>query len=398
MEISLPQYAAPLFQPFRNKVLLGGRGSAKSFSIAKALIIITASQKKKVLCGREFQNSINDSVHSLLRSQIEEMKLSHLFSIKQNSIESTCGSEFLFKGVRHNVNSIKSIPDIDILWLEEADTISQTSWDILIPTIRKDGSEIWCSYNPNKEDDPTHKKFVNTKNPPANSYIVKVSYKNNPWFPEVLRKEMEYQYKVDPDLAMHIWEGECRTHSDAQIFKDKWEFRHFEVQDHWDGPYFGADWGFSTDPSILTRSYIDHNERILYVRNGSYGYGVELDDLPEFFSSVPMSRERLIRADNSRPETISYISRKGFNIEAARKWPGSVQDGITWLRSFQKIIIHTDCPNVRDEFKNYSYKVDRLTGDVTTDIIDLHNHGIDGLRYALEPLISAGNLGILDVL
>ncbi len=144
--------------------------------------------------------------------------------------------------------------------------------------------------------------------------------------------------------------------------------------------------------------YVDVPNQNIMIRKEAYGHHIELDDLPEMFDLIPESRHTLIRADNARPETISYISRKGFPIEAADKWKGSVEDGIEWLKSFEKIIIHTDCPHMKDEARNYSYKVDRLTQQVTVDIVDLHNHCWDALRYALDPLIQAGRAGILDVL
>ena len=134
------------------------------------------------------------------------------------------------------------------------------------------------------------------------------------------------------------------------------------------------------------------------IRSEAWGLHVELDDLPAMFDKIPEVRDYLIRSDCSRPETISYIDRQGFSIEGARKWKGSVEDGIEWLKSWNKIIIHTDCPHMKDEAKNYSYKVDRLTSDVTIDVVDNHNHCWDAVRYALEPLISAGNLGLLDYL
>lgn len=693
MSLDFPKFAQELFKPYRYKVLYGGRGSGKSFSMAKALLLIGASKKIKVLCVREFQNSISESVHSLLVQQMEAMGLSGFYRYTNTSIIGANGTEFLFKGVRHNVSSIKSIPDIDILWIEEGDTISQNSWEILVPTIRKDGSEIWVSYNPNKENDPTHIRFVNTKDPPGNAYIKEVNWQDNPWFPEVLKIEKDKMYKTNPDLAEHIWGGKCKTHSESQIFNGKWEFRSFEIQDSWQGPYFGADWGFSClegnsliktkkgdkkikdittddfvltrdgfkkvmaktnkgikkvveldfgygkmlvtpdhrvftgeewkrvdelretenlcvikynlmaklikgilrantliifivalirrnlyyigkfgsfimeksrevspsitltlirlttvlktlfvypqkntlkfiiiillagslkrkcqrydlsvdiqkktgnkeelnlwkrlagvlalaknavkkslsqmfikssvaqivekdqileivkknilaktaalnlwllrmtkgthvlqnvrirlrqikeekevfdistenkeffsndllvhncDPSTLVKVYIDPIENILYIRKAVFGYHVELNDLPKMFDSVTDSRRYKILADCSRPETISHVRRSGFHIDGAKKWKGSVEDGIEWLKSFSKIVIHTDCPDMKDEAIYYSYKVDKLTGLVTTDIVDAYNHGWDAVRYACEPMINKNGISILS--
>lgn len=401
MSIQLPPYAEKLFDPYRYKVLHGGRGSGKSYTVARTLLIRAAASKRRVLCAREFQNSITESVHKLLSDQAEELGLQNFFHIGNHSIVGENGSDFIFRGVRMNVNSIKSMVGLTDLWLEEAHTISQMSWDVLIPTIREPGSEIWVTFNPDQEDDPTYKMFLDKEGNPIerdDALVLKVNWQDNPWFPDVLEKEKNHLFKVNPDLAMHVWEGQIRKNSDSQIFRHKWEVRDFPIQKRYDGPYFGADWGFSTDPTTLVKLYIDPYEREILIRNAKFGYHVELDDIPAMFDSVPESRDRLIRADNSRPETISYIGRQGFAIEGAEKWTGSVEDGIEWLKSFNKIVIHPECEEMITEAKNYSFKTDRLTGDVLTDIVDAYNHGWDAVRYACQPMISAGNLGILDVL
>lgn len=401
MKPQLPKYAKPLFLPKRYKVLYGGRGSSKSYTIARALLIIGRTQKIRVLCAREFQNSITESVHFLLRQEIDALGYGYHYEVTNNSITGANGTEFIFKGIRHNIESIKSMAGITHVWLEEAQTVSKFSWEILIPTIREPNSEIWVSFNPDSEDDPTYEKFVDKEGKPLprdDAFVLKVNHHQNPWFPEVLKKEMEHLYRVNPDLADHVWEGNCRSHSDAQIFKGKYEVREFEAQPHFDGPYFGADWGFSTDPTTILKIYLDLRNREILIRHAKFGYGVEIDDLPEMFDQVPGVRNAKIRADCARPETISYMSRKGFDIEAAEKWTGSVEDGIEWLKGFDKIVIHPECEHMIKEAKNYSYKVDRLTQDVLTDIVDAYNHGWDAIRYGLQPLIMAGSASIFDVL
>lgn len=397
--MQLPAYAQHLLDYYRYITLYGGRGSAKSYTVARMLLLNGVREKRKVLCTREFQNSIRDSVHSLLEQQIEEIGLLGKYVVQKDKIFSEdTGTEFIFKGVHLNVNSIKSIPGITDLWVEEAQTLTQRSWDVLVPTIREPKSKIWTTYNPEGEDDPTHLKFCGPNGPPPDSFVQKVSWRDNPWFPKVLYDEMVYLRRVNPELHAHVWEGECLTHSAAQIFKGKWEVDNFEVQTHWDGPYFGADWGFSVDPTAITKSFIDLQNRVLYIAEDAGGVGIELDDINELFDKVSGSRTRVIRADNSRPETISYASRNGHNVQPALKWKGSVEDGIEWMKSFNKIIIHPSCTETTKEFRKYSYKIDRLTGDVTTNIVDAYNHYIDSLRYGLQPLITAGNLSILSVL
>lgn len=399
--MKLPKWSRKLFESYRYKVLYGGRGSAKSYTVARALLTIGIGKKIRVLCAREFQNSINESVHKLLSEQIDELGYASFYTVTQNSIIGANGTEFIFKGVRMNVNSIKSMVGITHLWLEEAHTISQHSWDVLIPTIREPGSEIWVTFNPENDDDPTYTMFVDKEGNPIDrddAFIMKVNWNKNPWFPEVLKTEKDYLFKVNADLAMHVWEGQCRSNSDAQIFKNKWVVREFEAEDHFEGPYCGADFGFSTDPSTIVKIYLDLHRREILIRHAIFGYHVEIDDLPEMYRRVPGINDIKIRADCARPETISYLNRAGFNIEAAEKWTGSVEDGIEWLKSFEKIVIHPECEEMITEAKNYSYKVDRLTQDVLTDVVDAYNHGWDAIRYGLQPMIMAGNLGILDVL
>ncbi len=414
MVTKLPRWSKPLFDPFRYKVLYGGRGSAKSHTVARVLLIRASCKPRRILCAREFQNSISESVHKLLCERIDEMKLPN-FTTTNNSIYNTkTKSEFIFKGVHHNVDSIKSMEGLTDLWLEEAHTVSQRTWDILIPTMRAPDSEIFVTFNPENEDDPTYVKFIQPNGEPRemqSAFIRKVNWNDNPWFPDVLKMERDEQYAVNPELAEHIWEGACRSQSDAQIFKGKYKVEWFEVEEEFDGPYYGADWGFSKDPTTLVKMYIDAKNRRLLLRHAVGGVGVELDDIPTLFDRVPGSRDTVIRADNARPETISFMCKKGFRVEAAKKWEGSVEDGIEFMKTFREIIIHPECQDtqhwpeagqkkevsVRKEFKNYSYKVDRLTGDVTVDIVDDWNHYIDGCRYGLEPMISSGT-SLFDLL
>lgn len=386
-EINLPEFAQKLLPPARYKIIKGGRGSAKSHTVGRLLLLFAAQRKIRVLCGREFQNSMKESVHKLLSILIEEMELPG-FEIIRDTISHRNGSEFIFKGIRNNIESIKSMEAIDYLWLEEADKVSQYSWDTLIPTIRKERSEIWCVYNPDSESDPVHKMFF-VDTPPSSSICLSVSWRDNPWFPDVLKKEKDYLFKVDPERAMHVWEGQCRSYSDAQVFKGKWTVDLFDPQKSWQGPYFGADWGFSNDPSTLVKSYIYQNCLYIYEEWGEVG--VDIKDLPACFDTVSESRKHLIMGDCARPETISHITQSGFMIEAAPKWAGSVEQGISWLRSFEKIIIHPQCPKTAAEFKNYSFKIDRVTQKVTTTLIDKDNHYIDAIRYSYAHLIKETN-------
>ena len=383
--LQFPAKLRCLFRPARYKVLYGGRGGAKSWGIARALVLIAASSKKRILCAREVQNTMRDSVHKLLKDQIEALGLLPWFTITENSIRSSAGSEFIFKGLRFDVQGVKSTEGIDICWVEEAQTVSQESWDVLIPTVRSDSSEIWVSFNPKETNDPTYQRFV--VKPPPDAVVVEINYDDNPWFPGVLRREMEYCRSVDFDAYMHIWRGKPRKISAAAIFADKVLVEAFpdDLWEQADRLFYGADFGFSTDPSTLIRFFILGNN--LYISHEAYGLGIELDDMPAFYDAVPGSRRWPIGADCSRPETISYLARQGFRIHAAEKWPGSVEDGITHIRRLEKIIIHERCRHMADEASLYSYKVDAKTNQVLPLVVDKHNHCWDAIRYGLDGYI-----------
>ena len=371
----------------RYKVAYGGRGSAKSHSFARALIIRSLKNKIRILCTREFQNSIGDSVHKLLSDLISEYNLEAYFYITKNTIRNIYGSEFIFKGLKKSMGEIKSTEAIDICWVEEAEKVSKSSWDDLIPTIRKEDSEIWISFNPDLEDSETYQRFV--VNPPEDSIVRLVNYTDNPVFPEVLRKEMEWDKKTDYNKYENVWLGKCKNQSDAQIFKDKYTVESFDEPNkseiYQNRFFFGADWGFSNDPTTLNRSWI--KDKILYIDYEAWGIGVELEEIPQLFDSVPESRKWPIKADCSRPETISFVKRHGFNISGAPKWTGCVEDRIEYLKSFRKIVIHPRCVHTADEFKFYSFKTDKNTGEVLPIIIDKHNHNIDGIGYSLSDYI-----------
>jgi len=388
VKVALPEAFQFLTEAARYKVAYGGRGSAKSWSVARVLCLLAASKPIRILCARELQSSIRDSVHRLLADQIDALNLSARLEIQNAEIRGVNGSLFIFEGLRHNTTKIKSMEGIDICWVEEAERVSEESWKILVPTIRKPGSEIWVTFNPEQETDPTYTRFV--KNPPPDAIVRKVNHDQNPWFPIELRKEMDYDYRVDPDSAAHIWGGECKKIGDAQVLKGKWTIDDFTPEADWNGPYYGADWGFSQDPTTLVRMWI--HKRTLYIEYEAYGVGVEITETPALFDNVPGSRKHTIRADSARPETISYMKRQGFNIMAAKKGPGSVEDGIAHLRGYEKIIIHPRCKYAAQEARLYSYKVDKLTGDILPILLDANNHIIDAIRYGLEPVIKPAKL------
>lgn len=670
----------------RYKVAYGGRGSAKSWTVARCLILNAIKSKVRILCTRQLQTSIKDSVHKLLCDSINDLKLNEYFNITRDSITCINGSEFIFKGLQNQTNEIKSMEGINFCWCEEAQSISEDSWQILIPTIRKEGSEIWITFNPDREEDATYQRFV--KNTPPDSIIELVNYYDNPWFPDVLRKEMEYCKEVDFGKYEHVWLGKTVIDTDAQIYHGKFEMLDFETPENTTF-YYGADWGFAClvgntlvqtdkgeipikdikigdkvltregykkvlfsqskgekevfaldcgygysiivtgdhriytkdgwkrvdelneyeticvtklnlmgkfikdirrvntlitsitrqeknigyiteiygntitgkflkamiftiltgmhltmnlktlcallkantqkfitkinsalflknlqrrtdiqkrigqkeeknhykqhkkdvenvksvekntpllmftknivhqiaekgqiaekvkknifvkfaentflhhltttekhalksvhikrqlltekeevfditvengeffangllvhncDPTALIRCFI--KEQCLYIDYESGGIGVEFEELPALFDAIPDVRKYEIRSDSARPETISYMTRQGFKTTACPKWKGSVEDGIEYIRSFRRIYVHPRCKHTYEEFKFYSYKQDKNTGDILPIVLDKDNHYLDALRYALNPYIQK-NISILDVL
>ena len=381
IDVDISEPFGELFKPHRYKVYYGGRGSSKSWSIARAIAYLGCMRPLRVLCAREIQRSISDSVHKLLKEQIEEIGMSRYYEITRDVIRGTNGTEIIFKGLRSNAQEIKSTEGIDICWVEEAQAVSAESWDVLIPTIRKPNSEIWLTFNPLDESDPTFQRFV--LNAPDDALVRKVNYDENPYFPEVLKREMEWLKARDYESYLHIWEGEVRKHSNAVIFAGRFRVEEFDTPP--DARFYhGADWGFATDPSCLVRCFI--KDRTIYIDREAWGVGVDLDETPALFDIIETARKWPIKADNARPETISFMRRRGFNISAAKKWQGSIEDGIEFLKSYD-IVIHPRCRHTIDEFNHYSYKVDKQTGEVLPIVVDSFNHIIDATRYALADLM-----------
>lgn len=219
MAIQFPDKLQCLFTPSRYKVLYGGRGGAKSWGIARALLLQGAQEKHKILCAREIQKSINDSVHSLLVEQISALDLEWFYSVTKTSIVGKNSTEFLFAGLRSNISNIKSIPGITRAWVEEAQTVSNASMKVLIPTVRENGSEIWLSFNPELEDDDVYQNFVVA--PPTDSIVIKIGWQDNPWFPDVLRQEKDDLKRRNEAEYLNVWEGQCKEAVDGAIFANE---------------------------------------------------------------------------------------------------------------------------------------------------------------------------------
>lgn len=370
VSIQTPRVFKPLLQPSRYKGSFGGRGSGKSHFFAELVIERCLLQKSDVVCVREIQRTLKQSVKKLLESKIRDLGVSDAFRITDKEIHTPFGGIIIFEGMQsHTADSIKSLEGFDVAWVEEAHSLSQRSLDLLRPTIRRPGSELWFTWNPNLETDPVD-RLLRGETPPPGAIVVEANYRDNPWFPDELKKEMEYDRDSDPDKFAHIWLGQYQRNSEARVFKN-WTVEEFERPA---GTVYrlGADWGFAKDPSTLVRCSVDGNR--LYVDYEAYMIGCEIVNLPDLFDRVPESRKWFITADSARPETISYMQSHGFpKVNPAVKGKDSVNDGVEFLKSYD-IVVHPRCQHMIDELTLYSYKKDRLTGSILPILEDKGNH------------------------
>ena len=384
--IRTPRKLAPLLKPTRYKGLHGGRGSGKSHFFAEMLVEeATIRPGLRAVCVREVQKSLKQSVKLLVEDKIRSMGVAHLFTVLEAEIKTPGGGVIIFQGMQnHTADSIKSLEGFDIAWCEEAQSLSQRSLDLLRPTIRKAGSELWFSWNPNAPSDPVD-VLLRGESPPSDSVILEINYDDNPWLPDELKQEQEDDKRRDPDKWLHVWGGAYSLNSEARVFRN-WKIDEFEADEkaiH----RFGADWGFAIDPTVLVRCHVEG--RTLYVDHEAWQVGCEIDKTPALFDTIAGARKWLIRADSARPETVSYMKRQGFKITAAIKGTGSIEDGIEFLRSFD-IVVHPRCTKVIEELTLYAYKIDDHTGEILPVLDDKNNHTIDALRYALEELRRTG--------
>lgn len=378
------------------RALHGGRGSAKSFTAAKMAAIWGYAEPLRILCAREFQVSIAESFHAELKSAIaSEPWLEASYDIGRDYLRGRNGTEFIFRGLRRDPQSIKSLAKIDLTIVEEAEDVPEASWLALEATVfRQTKSELWSIWNPRLDGSPVDQRF--RKNPPAKAIIQEVNWQDNPFFPagldELRRRERE---RLDPATYAHVWEGAYLANSAAQVFAGKYRVAEFQPGPNWDGPYQGGDFGFSQDPTAAVRCWVQGDALLIEHEAGKVG--LELDDTPAFVGGKIKDFDKYAtRWDSSRPESISHLRRHGLpRSEPVEKWSGSVEDGIAFMRSFREIVVHPRCVETIKEMRLYSYKVDRLTGDVLPVIVDANNHYIDAIRYAVGPMIKRAGQALM---
>ena len=377
-------------------VLFGGRASGKTIGIADYLIFEAMSGKKNILCTREYQSSIRDSTYAVLKRRIIEHGLEESFIVKHDGIECVNGSLFVFKGLRRDIYSIKSMDKVDICFIEEADTIRDSDWTVLLPTIlRNAGCQIIVAFNPVNEFGDTYTRFVTGEL--KNALKIEINYPDNPFLSQEILDEIEILRVKDYSKYEHIYLGKPLTMTADVIFKGRFKVADIELQEIngrlWHDnkmmiPRFGMDFGFSVDPTAMIEAVmLDKNT--LYIYNEIY----ETQLLPDAYvekikANMPhgIGNGSKWFCDNSRPDTIAQLKKWGLNAVGAEKGKGSVEAGIDYLLGLN-IIIHPDCKNVIYEFYNYRYKKDK-EGNILREIIDANNHAMDAIRYMMSEDIS----------
>ena len=380
-----------LFQPSRYKVLYGGRGGAKSWGVARALLIKGAQAPLRVLCSREFQTSIKDSVHKLLSDQIMALGLDGFYEITQTSIRGKNGSEFSFVGLKNNVSNVKSYEGVDICWVEEAQTVSRSSWNTLIPTVRKEKSEIWVTFNPELETDETYQRFV--LNPPENCIVQKINWSDNPWFPETLKLEKDALKHRDPQAYNVVWEGLCRQTVDGAIFAKEMQLAELDgriTKVNYDAtkPVHAIfDLGWSDATAIWFLQFVGMETRLIRYIEGNQqtmsDYLAKMQTFGYMYDTLwlPHDAENKTLAGNGR--SIEEIVRNaGYKTKIIPRTP--IMDSINAART-----IFVNCWFDRENcheglqcLRHYRYDVDPDTKQFSkTPLHDNYSHGADAFRY-----------------
>ena len=375
----------------RYKVAYGGRGGAKSWGIARALLILGAKSPMRILCAREFMTSMRDSVHKLLCDQIESLGLLGFYEITQASIRGKNGTEFAFAGLKNNIANIKSYEGVDICWVEEAQTVSRLSWNVLIPTIRKQDSEIWVSFNPELETDETYQRFV--LKPPEDCIQIKINWSDNPWFPETLRLEKDALKLRDEEAYNQVWEGLCRQTVDGAIFAKEMQ------QADKDGricrvPYDATkpvhavfDLGWSDSTAIWFLQFVGMETRLIrYIEDSQKTISYYLATMQTFgyvYDKIWLPHDAENKTLAAAGRSIDDIVRAaGYKTTILPKVP--IVDSINAART-----IFPSCYFDREHaadgitcLRHYRYEVDPETGQFSRNPLhDHYSHGADAFRY-----------------
>ena len=387
-----------LFQPHRYKVAYGGRGSGKSWGFARALLLQASNKPLRILCAREIQRSIRQSVHQLLTDQIQSLGLGPFYEVLESEIRGVNGSLFSFTGLANNtVESIKSFEGVQIVWCEEAQTISKKSWDILIPTIRKPDSEIWVSFNPNIDTDNTYQRFV--VDPPENAKVVKINWQDNPWFPDVLEDERQHSLKTNPDYA-NIWEGDCKAAVDGAIYAN-------EIREAQEGnrittvPYdpmmkvhVVMDLGWNDSMSvILCQKGISDLRIIGYIEDDHRtldSYSAQLKNLSYNWGTMFLPHDGQSKDFKHGISAEEIMKKLGWDIRIVPK--ADIESGIKLARmNFHRIYFDKSAQRLVECLKNYRRSINSATNEPGAPLHDEFSHGADAFRYLCTSIESMKN-------
>ena len=390
-KVEFPVKLACLFEKSRYKVLYGGRGGAKSWGVARALLIRGAKEQIRILCAREFQTSIKDSVHKLLSDQIQALGLLGFYEITQTSIRAKNGTEIAFVGLKNNVTNIKSFEGVDIAWVEEAQSVSKLSWNVLIPTIRKEGSEIWVTFNPELESDETYQRFV--LNPPADCIVQKINWSDNPWFPDTLISEKDSLKHRDPEAYNTVWEGICRQTVDGAVFAKEMQMAELQgritrvAYDPMKPVHAIFDLGWSDATAIWFVQFVGMETRLIrYIEDSQQTIQYYLSKMQTFgyiYDTLWLPHDAENKTLAAAGRSIEEIVRNsGFKTRIIGKVP--IIDSINAARS-----IFSNCWFDRENcheglqcLRHYRYDVDPDTKQFSkTPVHDAYSHGADAFRY-----------------
>jgi len=399
-KIEIPDKLLPLFQPKRYKVIHGGRGSAKSWSVARALVSIGATKPIRVLCARETQKSIQESVHRLLKDQIESLGLDQFYTIQENKILGTNGTEFTFAGIRQQgVFNLKSYEGTDICWVEEAQVVTKKSWDVLIPTIRKPGSEIWVTFNPELDTDETFSRFV--VRPPEESVIIEMNWQDNPWFPPELDKERRQWLDRDPVGYLTTWEGKCRPAVEGAIYANEIEATQREgriravpydpqlkVHTVWD-------LGWNDSMSIICVQRVASEVRVIDYIEDSHrtidSYVMQLQERKWNWGTDYIPHDGAHRDFKSGKSTQELLQTLGRNVQVLAR--GNPEEGIRLARMiFPRTYFDADrCTELVNHLKRYRRQINQVTQEAGAPLHDEHSHAADAFRYLAQSLEMMNN-------
>ena len=379
-----------LFDKSRYKVLFGGRGGAKSWGIARALLILGAKDQLRILCAREFMTSMKDSVHKLLSDQIDDLGMSSFYEITQASIRGKNGTEFSFVGLKNNTANVKSFEGVDICWVEEAQTVSKRSWDILIPTIRKEGSEVWISFNPELETDETYQRFV--VHAPNNAIVQKINWSDNPWFPEVLDLERRALKERDIEAYNNVWEGIPRQTVDGAIFAKEVTMAELEgricnVPYDMSKPVHAVfDLGWADSTAIWFLQFVGQETRLIrYLEDSqqtmSY-YMAKLQSFGYVYDTIWLPHDAKAKSLGTGKSIEEIVRSTGYKVQILDRVP--VNDSINAARTiFNKC--YFDRQNTEEGLqclRHYRYDVDPETKMFSAKPLhDEYSHGADAFRY-----------------